>query len=412
VIISVINPNTSRAMTADIERTAREVAGPGTSIIAVTCPFGPASIESHHDHALAVPGVLAAISPDTSSATHPVSATVIACFGDPGLDAAREIADGPVLGIAEAAMHAASLVARTFSIVTTLSRTIGHTRELVHRYGFTRACAGIHACGIPVLELDCPESAALIGNKCREALDRDGSDAIVLGCAGMTDLASSLSAELSVPVIDGVAAAVKLAEALVSLGLGTSRRSEYAPPRPKEVTGPLTCAEPARACCDQGMPHLLESRPAAGCYPDNSWLPSREPTDDKPFPAEGATFHGKLGLTGREVELAPVQCPPDRPRVDNLDESAAQADPPFLQAGTVENDRTFTSHFDWPAGGNWLRVGLLTCTFLALVPAVTGERRQAEGAAHDQHEDGCDDDDGYRRRLRSRAAREWVKHRA
>jgi allantoin racemase len=236
VIISVINPNTSRTMTAAIERTAREVAGPGTSVIAVTCPFGPASIESHHDHVLAVPGVLASV----SSVTHRVSATVIACFGDPGLDAAREIAEGPVLGIAEAGMHAASLVARTFSIVTTLSRTIGHTRDLVHRYGFTRACAGIHACGIPVLELDSLESAAQIGKTCREALDRDGSDAIVLGCAGMTDLPSSLSAELSVPVIDGVAAAVKLAEALVSLGLRTSRRSEYAPPRPKEMTGPFS----------------------------------------------------------------------------------------------------------------------------------------------------------------------------
>jgi allantoin racemase len=236
VIISVINPNTSRAMTALIERTAREVAGPGTSISAVTCPFGPASIESHHDHALAVPGVLAAI----ASAARPVSATVIACFGDPGLDAAREIAEGPVLGIAEAGMHAASLVARTFSIVTTLSRTTGHTRELVHRYGFARACAGIHACDIPVLELGSPEAAALIGKTCREALDRDGADAIVLGCAGMTELAASLPAGLGVPVIDGVAAAVKLAEALASLGLRTSRRGEYAPPPPKEVTGPLS----------------------------------------------------------------------------------------------------------------------------------------------------------------------------
>jgi allantoin racemase len=236
----VINPNTSRAMTAAIERTAREVAAPGTSIVAITFPFGPASVESHYDHALAAPGVLAAISAGISSITHPASATVIACFGDPGLNAAREVADGPVLGIAEAGLHAASFVARTFSIVTTLSRTVVHTCELVHRYGFSRACAGIHACDIPVLELESPEAATLIGKTCRAALERDGSDAIVLGCAGMTGLASSLSADLGVPVIDGVTAAVKLAEALVSLGLRTSRRTEYAPPPPKEVTGPLS----------------------------------------------------------------------------------------------------------------------------------------------------------------------------
>ncbi|MFI2347471.1 aspartate/glutamate racemase family protein [Streptomyces sp. NPDC019443] len=83
----------------------------------------------------------------------------MACFGDPGLDAARELAAGPVIGIAEAAMHTAVLLGRSFSIVTTLSRTIGHTRDLARRYVIADACQAVHACGIPVLDLDDPASA-------------------------------------------------------------------------------------------------------------------------------------------------------------------------------------------------------------------------------------------------------------
>ena len=100
MLIKVVNPNTSPDMTAVIEQAALDVAAAGTTIRAVTSRMGPASIESHYDEALAVPGVLAEITG--------ADGYVIACFGDPGLDAAREIADGPVVGVAEAAMHAAS----------------------------------------------------------------------------------------------------------------------------------------------------------------------------------------------------------------------------------------------------------------------------------------------------------------
>jgi allantoin racemase len=144
-----------------------------------------------------------------------------------------------VVGIAEAAMHVATVLGRSFSVVTTLSRTIGHTGDLAARYGFAGACAGVHACDIPVLELDSPDARGLIGKACAEALATDGCDVIVLGCAGMTGLAGDLRAQLGVPVIDGVAAAVKLAEAITGLGLRTSKRDEYAMPRAKPVTGPL-----------------------------------------------------------------------------------------------------------------------------------------------------------------------------
>jgi allantoin racemase len=236
-LIQVINPNTSRAMTEGIARTAREVAGPGTTVRAVTSAMGPASIESHYDEALAVPGVLAAIHEGERAGAE---AHVLACFGDPGLAAAREIAAGPVIGIAEAAMHTATFLGRSFSVVTTLSRTTGQAWDLARAYGFATACAGVHACDIPVLDLDSPAAWAAVGQACTLALDADACDAIVLGCAGMTGLAAKLTADLGIPVVDGVAAAVKLAESLVALGLRTSKRDEYAPPPPKPVLGPLS----------------------------------------------------------------------------------------------------------------------------------------------------------------------------
>ena len=166
-------------------------------------------------------------------------AHVIACFGDPGLHAARELARGPVIGIAEAAFHAASLLATGFSVVTTLTRTVVIAEHLVVQYGFERRCRGIHGTDIPVLALEDGGAGCVdaIEAAAREALARDRSGAIVLGCAGMAALCAELSARLGVPVIDGVAAAVKFSEALIGLGLRTSAHGDYARPLPKTYVG-------------------------------------------------------------------------------------------------------------------------------------------------------------------------------
>ncbi len=233
--LTVVNPNTTVAMTALIDASARSVAGPGTRISAVTSPFGPPSVESHYDEALSVPGLLQAVLDAPGS-----DGFAIACFGDPGLLAAREVAAGPVVGIAEAAMHTACHLGRTFSVVTTLSRTTGTAWELARSYGVSSRCAGVHACDLAVLDLETdPAAYKTVLESCRTALERDRSDVLVLGCAGMADLAAALSAELGVPVVDGVAAAVVTLEGLVRMGLSTSRAGELARPTPKAYSGPL-----------------------------------------------------------------------------------------------------------------------------------------------------------------------------
>jgi allantoin racemase len=230
--IWVINPNTTRTMTSTIEVCARAVAGDGTEVVGVTSEFGPPSIESHYDEAMSVPGLLAAVGRGEAQG---VDGYVIACFGDPGLDAARELATGPVIGIAEAAMHTASHLGGGFSIVTTLGRTIGRAEELAERYGMSRFCRGYHACEIPVLDLDTdPMAMKLVTEACREAVERDGSDAVVLGCAGMADMCAHISAEIGVPVVDGVTAATLTVQSLVTMGLRTGKRGEFAAPPPKE----------------------------------------------------------------------------------------------------------------------------------------------------------------------------------
>lgn len=241
--IKVINPNTTASMTQKIGMAARAVAAPGTEIIACNPAMGPVSIECHYDEALSVVGLLEEI---RQGEVEGVDGYVIACFGDPGLLAAREIAKGPVIGIAEAAMHTASLISTGFSIVTTLSRTRIIAQQLVENYGMSRFCRNIRSTDLAVLELEVSASQAqkVIIEECRQAIVADNSGAIVLGCGGMADLATAISYEIGVPVIDGVSAAVKFVELLVSLGLGTSKVGDLAFPISKAYTGMLRSLAP------------------------------------------------------------------------------------------------------------------------------------------------------------------------
>ena len=234
--IRVINPNTSASMTAKIGAAAATAASPGTLVETVQPSFGAPSIEGHHDDVWGAAGVTEQVRAGEAAGA---DAYVIACFGDPGLHAARELARGPVIGIAEAAFHAASLLATGFSVVTTLTRTCVIAEHLLLQYGFERRCKGVHGTDIAVLDLDNPASGAFdrILGCAQTALEHDRSGAIVLGCAGMADLCEALQQRLGVPVIDGVAVAVRFAEALVSLKLGTSKRGDYALPLPKVYAG-------------------------------------------------------------------------------------------------------------------------------------------------------------------------------
>lgn len=214
-------------MTEKIAIAARAVARSDTQIIATNSQNGPASIQGYLDIAECIPGLIAEIK------RHPeVDAIVIACFDDTGLDAVRCLVDVPVIGIGEAAYHAASMIAVRFSVITTLSRSVSGLETNLTRYGLASRCVKVRATDIPVLRLEHGDAATTdkIRQEIRSAINEDKAEAIVLGCAGMTDLMDQLAKEFGVPVVDGVAFAVTLAEALVAAGLKTSKLGTYASP--------------------------------------------------------------------------------------------------------------------------------------------------------------------------------------
>ncbi|MET4128595.1 aspartate/glutamate racemase family protein [Roseovarius sp. MBR-6] len=222
----LINPNTTVSMTRKAELAARRVARPDTQVIATNSRSGPPSIEGFYDVAACLPGLI------EEARRHPdVDAVVIACFDDTGLDALRCLFDVPVIGIGEAGYHAAAMLAHRFSVVTTLSRSVAGISDNLRRYGLDAKCASVRATDIPVLKLEEGDPASLdqIRSEIAAAIAQDKAEAIVLGCAGMADLMQDLSAEFTIPVIDGIACAVGMAEALVSAGLATSKRGAYAP---------------------------------------------------------------------------------------------------------------------------------------------------------------------------------------
>lgn len=241
--IAVVNPNTTASMTATIAEAARQAAAPGTEITALTSTMGPVSIEGYYDEAFALPGLLKEIAAAERSGAQ---AAVIACFDDTGLDAARAMARIPVIGICEAALVTAAFVAKRFTVVTTMERSRVPVEELVHRYGMAGR-ARVRAANIAVLSLEDPNSGARdrLRNEIVRAIAEDNAEAIVLGCAGMADLARTLQSELGMPVIDGVGAAIKHAEALIALGLTTSKRGAYAAPVAKPYLGALSAFAPS-----------------------------------------------------------------------------------------------------------------------------------------------------------------------
>ncbi len=146
-----------------------------------------------------------------------------------------------MIGIGEAAYHMASLVGGRFSVITTLARSLPILEQNLASYGLRARCASVRASGVPVLMLEQKDPACLarISEEVAQAIEEDRADAIVLGCAGMVDLAADLSKQHGVPVIEGVSAAVKLAESLVALKLRTSKAGGWATPIAKSYAGAL-----------------------------------------------------------------------------------------------------------------------------------------------------------------------------
>jgi allantoin racemase len=223
-------------MTREIEKAGKKYARSDTELVVVSPERGPVSVESMYDEALSQLGVLEEVKKGMAEGC---DGFVIACFGDPALYAARELAEVPVLGIAEAAMLMACMLGHKFSILTVLQRCVPTMEELVIRYGLERRCASVRASNMSVLELeeDSRRTEEVLTELGRKAMEKDGAEVLLLGCAGMAGVDRQLESQLGIPVIDGTVAAVKFLEALYDYGKKTSKFRTFQYPEPKLMKG-------------------------------------------------------------------------------------------------------------------------------------------------------------------------------
>lgn len=233
--ILVVNVNTTETMTQGIAVSARKAAAPGTEIVALTPRFGAESVEGNFESYLAAVGVMDAV----MRYDQPFDAVIQAGYGEHGREGLQELLEVPVVDITEAAASTAMFLGHKYSVVTTLDRAVPMIEDRLKLAGLYDRCASVRASGMAVLELETqPERAVeTIVEQAAAAVTQDHAEVICLGCGGMAELEAKVRARTGVPVVDGVAAAVTIAESLVRLGLKTSKVRTYAPPRPKRVTG-------------------------------------------------------------------------------------------------------------------------------------------------------------------------------
>ena len=229
--ILVLNPNTSESMTAEIGEAAQAAAGQGTKLVCLAPRFGTSAIDSAAESYLSAVGVMDVVATLLDADTFDYDAVVLAGFGEHGRDALAEMLSVPVFDIAECAAHVAHLIGRRFSVITTLARSIAPIEDRLLLAGLNAHCASVRACGLGTAELDADPAGAVraIVDEAARAVAEDGADVICLGCAGMAGVTAAISSKLGVPAVDGVAAAIALAQAVVGLGLSTSKAGVYAP---------------------------------------------------------------------------------------------------------------------------------------------------------------------------------------
>ncbi|MCF5231117.1 MULTISPECIES: aspartate/glutamate racemase family protein [Pseudomonas] len=233
--ILVVNVNTTASITDTIAQQARAVASPGTEIVGLTPYFGAESVEGNFESYLAAIAVMDRV----MAYDQPFDAVIQAGYGEHGREGLQELLNVPVVDITEAAASTAMFLGHAYSVVTTLDRTVPLIEDRLKLAGLYQRCASVRASGMAVLELEEDPLAAMeaIVREAELAIRDDKAEVICLGCGGMAGLDEQIRQRTGVPVVDGVTAAVTIAESLVRLGLSTSKIRTYATPRPKKVIG-------------------------------------------------------------------------------------------------------------------------------------------------------------------------------
>jgi allantoin racemase len=231
----LINPNTTRAVTDAVLSAARAAARPGTEVVAVTGDFGPSVIGSRAENALAQHGVLALAARHASGC----DAVVLAVSLDTALWACRELLDVPVIGMTEAGLLIGCTVAPRIGLLTYGRRMASVYRELAESYGLVTRIAGIATLALDPRETFSarPQVQAAALAAALQLVERDGAEAVLLAGAALASMAATLQPAVPVPLLDGIACAVALAEARVALALTKARVGSVSPTGGRAVQG-------------------------------------------------------------------------------------------------------------------------------------------------------------------------------
>lgn len=232
--IFVINPNSSTSVRDHIRTQLEKIKRKDTELTVVCPEHGPVSIESAYDETLAAYHIMDLI---RQANQEKYDAIVLACFSDPGLDAAKEISDIPVIGIEEATLHMAAMLGHKFSIMTGMKRRIPTREWHVLLHGMTHSFASSPSLDMSVLEMDAnPEkSKKRILDLARKCVQEDGAEVIILGCAGLAGYSEDIERELGAVVLDPTSVAFKVAESIADLGLKVSKVGRYSYPPEKDI---------------------------------------------------------------------------------------------------------------------------------------------------------------------------------
>jgi len=230
--ILLINPNTTASITDLVLKTAKGFARPDTKLRALTGAFGPRYVASRAGYAIAGHAALDAFANDRG----PKDAVVLACFGDPGLAALKEVSPVPVVGMADASILQACALGARFSIVTGGERWKSMLEEFVASHGLSARLASVRTVAPTGADIARSPKAALavLAKGCTACVREDGADVVILGGAGLAGLAAKLAAKVEVPLLDGVACAISMAESLALQKPAKATRGTLARPAPVE----------------------------------------------------------------------------------------------------------------------------------------------------------------------------------
>lgn len=231
----LINPNISGDVTTVMADEARRSASPGTEIVPATARFGALYIENRVEAVIASHAVLDALAEHGAG----MDAAVVSAFGDPGLLAAREMVDIPVVGLAESAMLIAWTLGRRYSIVAMTPRLGTWFRECAVEHGLDGRLASVRALATGPTDIAKAKDELrerLIAESLR-AVQEDGAEVVILGGGPIAGLAREAADQIPVPTLDGVSCAVRLAEALVGLTPRPPERGSFARPPSKPARG-------------------------------------------------------------------------------------------------------------------------------------------------------------------------------